>query len=73
MITHVVVMGAGTLVGVLASKPGRKELYGLLRDREIPIPIPGVSGLTLQLKKGREHRAGEDGVKNAKPIHKVVG
>ena len=50
-------MGGGSLAGVIASESGRKELYGLLKDREIPMPVPGVPGLKLQLKTGNEHKA----------------
>ena len=56
LITQTFVMGAGSLSAVLASKQDRKELYELLRDREIPLPVPGVPGLKLQLKTGKEHR-----------------
>ena len=45
------------MAGILASQPGRKGLYELLKDNETPIPIPGVPGLELQLKTGNEHRA----------------
>lgn len=57
VITQTVLMGGGLVAGILSSKSGRKELYELLRDREIPMPIPGVSGFKLQLKTGNEHKA----------------
>ena len=57
LITQTVVIGGGAIAGTLSSKPGRKKVYDLLRDREISLPVPGVAGLQLQLKTGNEHKA----------------
>ncbi len=57
LISQTVVMGGGFVASALGSKAGRKELYELLRNKEITMPVPGVSGLKLQLKAGNEHKA----------------
>lgn len=57
LITHTVLIAGGSLAGALASNSGRTELYNLLKDREIPMPVPGVPGLQIQLKTGKEHKA----------------
>ena len=57
VITQTVIMGAGSVAGILASQSGRKGLYELLKDNETPIPVPGVPGMELRLKTGNEQRA----------------
>lgn len=57
VIIHTFVIGATAATAAMGTNSSRKELYDLIRDREIPIPIPGVDGLELQLKTGAEHRA----------------
>ena len=57
VISQTVLMGGGALTAVLSSKQDRQSLYNMLKDREIPIPVPGVPGLEVQLQTGKEHKA----------------
>ena len=57
LITQTVVMTGLSGSVLLSSKQGRRDLYNLLRDRESPIPVPGVDGLQITLKTGKTHQA----------------
>jgi hypothetical protein len=56
VITQTAVISGSAVAGALASESRRREAYKLLRDREIPIPLPRVPGFTLQLKTGKEDK-----------------
>lgn len=57
LITQTVAMAGLSGSLLLPSKKGGQDLYNLLRDREIPIPVPGVEGLQIRLKTGKTHQA----------------
>lgn len=56
VISQTALIGGGVLAGALASKPGRQQLYDLVQDRDIGLSVPGVPGLGVELKTGKEHR-----------------
>ena len=57
VITTTVTIGGGIAAGVYSRTHSRKKAFDLVRDKNIDLPVPGVNGLSIQLRTGKEHKA----------------
>lgn len=48
VVSHAVMLGGGALTAVLANRPARTAVLDFVSGK--PIPVPGVEGLTLELR-----------------------
>ena len=51
VVTHTILLGGGVLAGVMTNDPARTGVLNFIDGRDIP--VPGVSGLSVQLRHDR--------------------
>jgi hypothetical protein len=53
VVSHAAVLGGGALTAVLSNRPARTAVLDFVSGK--PIPVPGVEGLTLELRHDSAH------------------
>ncbi len=51
LISQSVILSGGTLAAILSNKKTRLDVFNLLVEHNIPIPVPGATGLSVQLRQ----------------------
>jgi hypothetical protein len=51
LISQSVILSGGALTAILSNKKARLDIFNLLVGHNIPIPVPGATGLSVQLRQ----------------------
>ena len=57
IITTTVTIGGGLTAAIYSRTQSRKNIFDLVRGKNIDLPFPGVNGLSIELKSAKENRA----------------